>query len=210
MRTAILVLLALTPAGAQFHLGVKAGVPLSDAFETARSGAFGASSPMVRYTVGPMVELSLPFGLGVEADALYKRQHFSSFGQTFDGRSFHTDTYANSWEFPLLLKKRFWHGPLRPYLAGGVSINTMAGVHEISRTFTNAFSSSGESGGSALLENRTRAGLVLGGGFEIRALFLRVAPEIRYTRWGSESFRDASGFLRSNDNQAEVLLGLSF
>jgi hypothetical protein len=49
---------------------------------------------------------------------------------------------------------------------------------------------------------------VIGGGVKIHALFLRISPEIRYTRWTSPHF--SSYLLNSNQNQAEFLLGITF
>jgi hypothetical protein len=45
-----------------------------------------------------------------------------------------------------------------------------------------------------------------GGGGEIQIWKLRIAPEIRYTRWAADSFP----FPVSNVNQAELLVGLWF
>jgi len=33
------------------------------------------------------------------------------------------------------------------------------------------------------LENKTSAGVVIGGGVDIPALFLHISPEVRYTHW---------------------------
>jgi hypothetical protein len=40
--------------------------------------------------------------------------------------------------------------------------------------------------------------------------FVKLSPEIRYTRWGSVNISDLSNVLRSNPNQAEFLVGLTF
>src|SRR5262249_3651319 len=82
-----------------FSVGVKGGVPLTDAVE----GSLGNRSEARRYTVGPMVEVRLPFSLGVEFNALYKRTGYSTidgaFGVTAIGQ-----VRANSGEFPMLMK----------------------------------------------------------------------------------------------------------
>ncbi len=81
-------------------IGVKAGVPLSDAFETQSQfhicfGA-GATSATRRYTIGPMVRVFLPAGFAVEFDALYKRLGFNS---NTEQACFSEETHAvaNSW-----------------------------------------------------------------------------------------------------------------
>src|SRR5438132_7412698 len=67
-------------------IGLVAGVPLTEAFETAAfdSGLVAGvrtqinyASRAKRYTVGPAVEVSLPFGLALEFDALYKRLDYN-------------------------------------------------------------------------------------------------------------------------------------
>src|SRR5580698_4089203 len=70
-----LLLLAMM-GGAAFaqpvSAGLKAGLPLTDFLNEVN----GVSSTITnRYLIGPEVELRLPFGLGIEFDALYR--HFS-------------------------------------------------------------------------------------------------------------------------------------
>src|ERR1035438_3816789 len=75
----VLVCVILAPVADAQHLfsfGVKGGFPLTDPLsdDTFNSvdvvtHVFSASK---NYVIGPMVELNLPFGLAVEADALYR------------------------------------------------------------------------------------------------------------------------------------------
>ena len=54
-------------------------------------------------------------------------------------------------------------------------------------------------------------GATFGAGIEFKAGWLRVTPEFRYTRWGSENFDDPIGaLLRTNKNQGDFMLGLTF
>jgi hypothetical protein len=70
----VLVLLATAaPALPQrFSVGLRGGVPFTDYF----AGGGNFSSKTNRYTIGPALELQLPFRLGVEFDAFYKRLHY--------------------------------------------------------------------------------------------------------------------------------------
>jgi hypothetical protein len=52
-------------------------------------------------------------------------------------------------------------------------------------------------------------GVVIGGGLDVHAIVVHVAPEIRFTRWAQEYF-NLSGVLNSSKNQAEVLVGFTF
>jgi opacity protein-like surface antigen len=195
-----------------FSFGVKGGLPATDAFNTG-SGPLRYLSDAKRYTVGPMVELRLPFRLGVEFDALYKRLDYSSTGNLVD--VFTTSrTTGNSWEFPLLLKYRLTSGPIKPYVEGGVSFNRLSGFEQFTqRTFFPGSRVTTSTGAPSELMNDFRSGLALGAGLDVHALVFHVAPEIRYTHWTRDTFRDlcCSGTaLRSNDNQAEFLLGITF
>jgi hypothetical protein len=53
-----------------------------------------------RYTVGPELDIGLPLGFGVEADALYRHESYEV--PDFTGS---TVWKRDSWEFPILLKK---------------------------------------------------------------------------------------------------------
>jgi hypothetical protein len=207
------LILAL-PAFSQIDFGLKAGVPFTDAFDVAR-GARNYRDVTKRFTLGPTVDLRLPFGLGVEFDALYKR-----YGYDFEGSGSGTvpsvvagNTRANSWEFPLLLKYRAPGILARPFVSGGVTFHRLTDVKQfVSETF--ALATGGaverETSDPPELRDKFRKGFVIGSGLEIRAPLVRVSPEIRYTRWGSDSFLDALNLLRSSRNQAEFLVGFTF
>jgi hypothetical protein len=197
--------------------GLKAGVPLSDAFRARSPGALvGFSSETKRYTVGPMIEVRLPFGLGIELDALYKSLEYRAAGLIEHG-SLRAETTGNAWQFPLLLKYRTSGGmaSASPYVAGGVAYQRLSGLAQFIETLTTGAGApvTRTTDRPEELRKRANAGFVLGGGIEVKALFLRISPEIRYTRWGSDNFldRNTSGdLLRSNRNQFEFLTGFSF
>ena len=97
---------------------------------------------------------------------------------------------VNSWEFPILGKYHFLPLPLiKPYVEVGPSFRALG--HAASY-----FSGSG---------------FTLGGGIELKISRLRIEPEIRYTRWGSDSASAiAAGSTPSNVNQAAFLVGIAF
>ena len=82
-----------------------------------------------RYTVGPTVELRLPFGLAAEFDALYKRFGYDRDWDLIGARATFRTT-VNAWEFPLQAKFRF-EAPLNPFLAGGISYRRLAGTKQV-------------------------------------------------------------------------------
>jgi opacity protein-like surface antigen len=192
--------------------GVKGGVPLNDFLDTVSGSRTSITSTTNRYIVGPTVELHLPAGFGVEFDALYRHFRYNSAASLVDAIT-SINTTGNAWEFPLLLKKRFSHGPIRPFLDAGVNFNRISGVSQTVQTvvFPDRRLTSSTSNPPELKDTYS-TGFAIGAGVELKAILLKLTPEIRYTRWGTQHF-DAvisNGSLRSNQNQAEFLLGITF
>lgn len=185
---------------------------MTDLIDTASGARTSISSTTNRYIVGPTVELRLPFGFGVEFDALYRHFRYNSAASLVDAVST-LSTSGGDWEFPLLLKKRFASGPLRPFLDAGVNFDKITGVSQTISTlvFPNRNTTT-TTNNPAELRKDFSTGFTIGAGLEIRALLLRLTPEIRYTRWGSEHFNAviSGGSLSSNLNQAEFLVGITF
>ena len=140
--------------------------------------SLGSSKETNRFAVGPMFELRLPI-VGIELDALYHNVSYTpSTGSVSAG--------GGSWQFPITGKVRLPATPiLKPYGEAGVAFRTSPGV-----------------------SGQPDKGFVLGAGIEIHAIILRIAPELRYTRWGGGSL-SASTILKANGNQFEFLVGFS-
>jgi hypothetical protein len=167
-----------------FSAGLKAGVPLTDALSVQPSNPLGYVESTGRYIIGPFVEVRLPLGLSLEADALYRGFSFNSF---------QGGVSAGSWEFPVLAKYRLLPGPLRPYVEGGLVFSHLTAPQD-----------------AVQLIHRNDYGIVLGAGLEIHALVLRISPEIRYEGFLFHNFDSPGHLLESNRNQAMVLVGISF
>lgn len=215
MRLAAGFLLVIGALGAQsFSLGVKGGIPLTDAVE----GSFAVRSEAKPYTVGPTVEIGLPGPFAFEVDALYRRTGYSSTNTAF-GITNVTQVRANSWEFPLLAKYYFSRGGFlaRPYLSGGYVVRSLTGAEAVFHNFgtnpiTGAPIDSTFRGAEPLADNPTH-GAVVGAGVRLNAGLLRIAPEVRYTRWSGRPLDDQGSrgfFARSTQNQVDLLLGLTF
>ncbi len=178
---ALLFLAAVLPVAAQpFSFGLRVGTPLDEAFTN--GGARNVLQETQRLVIGPTVEVRLPFHIGVEADALYRRY-------TIGGT-------VNNWEFPILVKYRFSGAPLiHPYIAAGPSFNHVS-----------------DPGLFLDRPNASTAGFTMGAGLEVRALLLRLSPELRYTRWRDKNIDlgPGNGGLSSNQNQVEFLVGFTF
>src|SRR5260370_40605710 len=130
----LLLLSALLTAGAAFaqpfSLGLKGGLPMTDFLDVVRAQNINASTTTNRYIVGPTAELRLPFGLGVEVDALYRHFSYNSSGVigTIAGNLTNIDTTSGSWEFPILVKYRFKGKIIHPFVDAGVAWDTRRGL----------------------------------------------------------------------------------
>ena len=196
--------LAAMPAFAQpvighfVSFGVTGGVGLTDAFASQSfmgvdtdSRDFSGSKD---YIVGPSIEVHLPLSFSVEVDALYRPLHLTTTNTIISGggSTFTSSSTRNSWEFPLLAKYRLPGHLIRPFIEAGPSFRT-----------TQSFPSDSP--------HLSRAGFAAGVGVEGKFGPIRIAPGIRYTRWGSDSNGSLSSFSpQSNVNQTEFLVGLKF
>jgi hypothetical protein len=230
MRLWVIFLAGAPLALAQpFTFGVKGGVPLTDFLSATSTGNLGYFTTTNRYIVGPTAELRLPFGLGVEFDALYRRFHYNGVSNAVDVL-INSSTTSGAWEFPLLAKYRFPSKVVRPYVSAGVVWDTLSGLGQtITQTVipTNIISTSSTSSPAELRHN-TVSGVVAGVGIDIHLLVLHISPEIRYTHWNAQHFvppvsavilpglsvisasPGLPGTIQSNQNQAEFLVGFTF
>ncbi len=194
-------LLALFFAGTmsvlgQFSFGVRGGLPFTNFFQAASNPEQTFNSSATQFIVGPTVELRLPAGFGLEAEALFR--HFQYNATANIAEELVHNTASDAWEFPLLVKYRMPGMFVKPFLDGGVAFDHWSGVKQIA----GLVSSSSTSGANA--------GVVVGAGIELHLPLVRLSPEIRYTRWGAASEADLGGALQSRQNQAELLVGLIF
>jgi hypothetical protein len=192
VKLCVLVFLAGSVASAQvFSFGLKTGVPLNSLLKSAAPRFQVATH---RYTLGPTVELGLPYRLAFAADLLYKRLEYrhaatGSFTQT------NVAVKIDRWEVPVLLKYAFADQLFRPFVELGGSFNRVLHIEGVN---------------VAELRHRHTRGLVLGAGAAKRIGLVRIAPEIRFTRWADRNFGVRDAPLRSNLTQAEILVGFTF
>lgn len=194
----LLCLLAAGAGMAQFSAGLKGGVPLTDFISFASNPIQTIQSKSSGFILGPVVELHLPAGLGVEVDALYRNFNYKTSTNLVD--TLLSSSTGHAWEFPLLLKYKVPSPIVRPYVEAGFAFDRWTGLKHV----TNALGVTDSRVGV------TNTGVVLGAGFEIHALLIRISPELRFTRWGAKDLTDLGGLLRSSQNQAEFLIGVTF
>ncbi len=204
-RLALLFTLTAAAAFPQLvSFGIKAGVPFTDAFDTVQQRDLSYVSDTRRYTFGPMVELNLPFGLAVELDALYKRLSYEAALAGTNEEFLRRTVKGNAWDFPLLLKLRTGMRPLQAYFSVGPTFRTLSNLEQAGSFFSGAREDQ-----PLELEHRFTTGFTAGVGLRLGNR-TALSPEVRYTRWGWESFRSPQGLLRSNPDQLEFLMGLTF
>ena len=158
------------------------GIPITN--ETSRGPG--------RLVISPLVELSVSRRFSIEANALSRSSHYKSVVTGFPGRVYgDSHGWAEPWEFPVLAKYRVSTGSIRPFVALGPSFRLPK-----------------ELGGSWL----SNYGATVGAGVEFPLKMLKIAPTVRYTRWGPDRPRVEGGLGNSGEprNRAYVLVGVSF
>jgi hypothetical protein len=182
MKHAVWVLLVCASSvGAQtLSFGVKGG-----GLFTEPAGRFDQSR---RYLIGPSIEVGFGSRLGIEANALYSR-----FGSTISG----VPIRGHSVEFPVLGKYYFAdrNTAVRPFASGGLAFRNI--------WFDNVRSNR-VAGNRQVNSTEPGVGAVFGGGVGFKVWVLKLAPEVRYTRWGGYNYPS------TNPNQVQALLGINF
>jgi hypothetical protein len=172
-------------------VGIKVGAPMTR-FLTFDLGP-GTDAQTKRYTVGPVMDIALPRGLGVEVGAMYKHideQGFSatllSIVDTDEGpaanyRYNHVSTVGRSWEFPVAVQYHISLRSMRPYLEGGLSRNRLSNIYGPWPQFIEGAPPPAERLPS--LNSVNRRGVLFGGGAEIKLHRIHVTPGLRYTHY---------------------------
>lgn len=160
MKLFLIPVALVLPLQGQIDFGVKAGVPFTDLTETISTGFDVRLNEPRRWTVGPMVEVDLPFGFGVELNALYRRVGYKTPAER--------EVANGLWDFPLLAKYKLPGQIVRSFLAAGWTYRRL--------TDELRFSSSPN-------------GFVAAAGIRLTAAAVKISPEFRYTRWANEDIQ---------------------
>jgi Outer membrane protein beta-barrel domain len=200
MVKAVLVLggLCAVSANAQgISLGVLGGAPFTDVVSSVNQNNLSILPQSTNFVVGPSFRVNLPLNLRVEVDALYRPYSFSVAGISPSGLS-NSTVSANQWRFPFLLQYRI-NTPiplLKPFVEAGASFDHLANISSAANNITS---------GPGTLLRESSGSFVLGGGIDVKIPFIRISGELRYSHQGSANFESIS-----NQNQAEVLVGVHF
>jgi hypothetical protein len=186
--------------------GIKAGGRVTDDLDS-----FFATSESRHYAVGPMITVALPSGFRIEVDALYRRVGYRTSSTDITGGTYFERQTANSWEFPILLRKNIAHGL---YAAAGYAPRVISGsgradivqVVDLFRDIKSFFQT--DVPGSW----QTTHGIVTAAGIEKRFGKIRIAPEVRYTFWTAPSvdIQGSRGFsIDGAQHQVDLLVGIT-
>ncbi len=192
-QIAFLVLLtfAIRADGQRVSLGVVGGVALTDAFPeqtfaTPSSYAIGIRtySPFKDYVVGARVQVRLTDHWAVVADGLYREMQGTWAAVLPDGTlNSVSPSPVVTWEIPVLARYSLGGRRMRPFLEAGPSFRAIGN--------RNSYPSG--------------KGVATGAGVQLRAGWLNIAPQVRYTRWAADREQRS----RTGRNQVEVLLGFT-
>lgn len=190
-----------TASAQAVSVGVKGGIPLIEA-----TGSNEESRP---YIAGASLEIRLPAGFAIEADALYRRiGNTNIFRSSLDGvtNSIISRQRGNSWEFPVLGKYYFRsrESKWQPFAASGYAFRGTQVRSDSSVTTTDASGATHTSSSHYDFGLGLGVGAIFAGGVRFHAGRFAFLPELRYTRWGG-----SDGNL-TRKNEAGVLLGINF
>ncbi|MBV9301827.1 MAG: hypothetical protein JOY62_16530 [Acidobacteriaceae bacterium] len=182
---------AASAFGQRFSFGVVAGGSLTSDFVDQTVEDIRTYPTAKDYIVGPTFAVTLPATFSIEVDALYRPMHYTFAVVLPDGTlGSVSPATVITWEVPVLAQYKFRESgvPIRPLLELGPS-----------------FRVSGNLNGSS----PSTYGITSGAGIEAHFWKLRVAPQLRYTRWAADHV-DLPWDPRTKQSQLELLVGLSF
>lgn len=200
--------------GQSLSLGVMGGVRVTHDFgEPNIAGTVISESRP--YLAGPMALLSLPHGFGIEFDALYQRIGYTANLSACCNLSFVSRRERdNAWEFPLLGRYRIPARVFKPFVEVGWAPRMTHGSSVDNATLlTLPYPTYISSTTRMTTHWPTTQGVVAGGGVEIDAGRLRLAPQVRYTHWNqptiSGAIADGPSYA-SSQNDVDILLEISW
>jgi hypothetical protein len=202
-KVLLLLILGAIAASAQsiFSIGVIGGAPFTDVVNATNQNNLSFIPKSTNFTVGPSFQVNLPLSFRIEVDALYRPYSFTATQTLFNpstaaALSTVGNVSGNQWTFPILAQYRFKTPLVKPFVEAGVSFDHLSDLSAAANDITS---------GPGTLIHQTNAGVVIGGGIDVKIPFIRLSGELRYTHQGTAYFQGIS-----NQNQAEVLVGVHF
>jgi hypothetical protein len=175
--------------GRILSFGAIVGVGLGDDFRPASSTLFVEHPESNTLIAGVSIEAALSKNLSVEVDGIYRPLHATDIPvpSYTEGRSVRFATLT--WEFPILMKYRFSNSIARPFIELGPSFRAIGNVE---------------------ITPPSHYGITAGTGVEFVISRLKVAPAFRFTRWAADGGSRIPDAAHAFQNQAQLLLAISF
>ncbi len=188
------------PASAEsISVGIVGGAPFTDVVNANNQNSLAFLPKSTNFTIGPSFQVNLPLSLRLEVDALYRPYSFSATSTVQPPLATSIgpiNVSGTQWSFPIVAQYRFNTPVVKPFVEGGLSFDHLSNLSAAAKNITS---------GPGTLVQQSHAGVVLGGGVDVKIPFVRISGELRYTHQGSADFQAIS-----NLNQAEVLVGVHF
>ena len=222
------VFVAAAAAQDTVRLGVKLGGQLEDPLLTSDGTQVGANraelpfiTRMPQFTGGPTVEFGLPWKSAVETGAILKHYRYIERNAGPGGHRNTEDSKINTVEVPFVLKRYvFDFQRIHPFLRIDTAFRlaSFRTYRVVNKSLFVPASEGFVPDGNLI--NKWTHGLVLTGGTDIGFGSFRLSPELRYTLWSNEAFRDRDSQnnresvtlsrLVSNRSTLEVFIGFTF
>ena len=194
---ACLILVCATSAFAQnVSVGFKGGVPLTD---VVKLDAGPLQAHPKSYTVGPVVNIGLPHGFGIEIGAMYKRVPQQGQQATVVGlyplnpdpdaedpgggpilQWYNVSAVGRSWEFPFAAQYHFSFLSTRPYVETGFAYNHLSNIYDGFERPPKGPLQIPSAFETLTRDSLDRKGFLLGMGLEFKWEKIRMTPGIRF------------------------------
>jgi hypothetical protein len=184
-------------------LGLIGGGQLRDLFKTTLGPTNSLEDTSGRIVVGPTIQFHWD-RYAVQLDALYRGYGLRSSGNLL-GLGFSNRSTGRTWEFPLLLKRKF-NSPemaFRPFIGAGIAMRYLGQ--------TSTISANDQSATEQTSTRQMTFGLPLALGMEFHLHRFRLSPELRYTLWTADNATPIrTQLFDPNYNQFQLLFGFTF
>ncbi len=178
-------------AASPMIFGVRGGAPFTDTNSITGAALNNLGIAERRFQIGPTLGVRLPLGFSLEGDALYNRQTLELAG--------FASTNSSSWEFPVMLKFTAGSQSVAPVFGAGAAVRHISDYGNVPGFLFNGLSSP------------NTVGFVAAGGFRLKLGPVNITPEVRYTRWGGDTFSQSLfNLLPLSRNEGSVLVGITF
>jgi hypothetical protein len=185
--------------------GIVTGGELRDWFNSVQNGSTIFDDKSGHFMIGPTLQIHPTPRYTLEFDALRRGFGVRTSGNIL-GVGFSSTSSGNSWEFPVLVKRRFYMARhVKTFIGAGISVRHLSQFGTLTST-TNSANTMNSSQGSNTF------GIPIAAGFEFRGSWFRFSPELRYTLWTADKTLApvrVPGLFDANPNQVAFIMSFT-